>query len=142
MISVSQILKNKNNEIYTVTPVTTVYDAIKLMGEKNIGALPVIENGMLCGIFSERDYARKIVLLNRKSQETPISDIMTSTVITIGPTDTLDRCMEIMSSKKFRHLPVVNDNKLVGIISVGDVVTAIIESQKETINHLQNYITQ
>ncbi len=142
MISVSQILKNKNNEIYTVTPVTTVYDAIKLMGEKNIGALPVIENGMLCGIFSERDYARKIVLLNRKSQETPISDIMTSTVITISPTDTLDRCMEIMSSKKFRHLPVVNDNKLVGIISVGDVVTAIIESQKETINHLQNYITQ
>ena len=142
MISVSQILKNKNNEIYTVTPVTTVYDAIKLMGEKNIGALPVIENGMLCGIFSERDYARKIVLLNRKSQETPISDIMTSTVITISPTDTLDRCMEIMSSKKFRHLPVVNDNKLVGIISIGDVVTAIIESQKETINHLQNYITQ
>ncbi len=142
MISVSQILKNKNNEIYTVTPDTTVYDAIKLMGEKNIGALPVIENGMLCGIFSERDYARKIVLLNRKSQETPISDIMTSTVITIGPADTLDRCMEIMSSKKFRHLPVVNDKKLVGIISIGDVVTAIIESQKETINHLQNYITQ
>jgi len=142
MISVSQILKNKNNEIYSVTPVTTVYDAIKLMGEKNIGALPVLENGMLCGIFSERDYARKIVLLNRKSQETPISEIMTSTVITIGPADTLDLCMEIMSSKKIRHLPVVNDNKLVGIISIGDVVTAIIESQKETINHLQNYITQ
>jgi CBS domain-containing protein len=142
MISVSQILKNKNNEIYSVTPVTTVYDAIKLMGEKNIGALPVLENGILCGIFSERDYARKIVLLNRKSQETPISEIMTSTVITIGPADTLDLCMEIMSSKKIRHLPVVNDNKLVGIISIGDVVTAIIESQKETINHLQNYITQ
>ena len=142
MISVSQILKNKNNEIYSVTPVTTVYDAIKLMGEKNIGALPVLENGILCGIFSERDYARKIVLLNRKSQETPISEIMTSTVITIGPADTLDLCMEIMCSKKIRHLPVVNDNKLVGIISIGDVVTAIIESQKETINHLQNYITQ
>lgn len=142
MISVSQILKNKNNEIYSVTPATSVYDAIKLMSEKNIGALPVLENGVLCGIFSERDYARKIVLLNRKSQETPISDIMTSTVITIGPADTLDLCMEIMSSKKFRHLPVVNDNKLVGIISIGDVVTAIIESQKETINHLQNYITQ
>lgn len=142
MLSVAGILKNKKNEMYSVTSNTTVYDAIKLMSEKNIGAVPVVDNDVLSGIFSERDYARKIVLLNRKSQETLIKDIMTVTVLTVSPNDTIEHCMGMMSSKKIRHLPVLQDNKMIGIISIGDVVTAIIESQKETINHLQNYITQ
>lgn len=142
MLSVAGILKNKKNEIFSVTSNTTVYDAIKLMSEKNIGAVPVVDNDVLSGIFSERDYARKIVLLNRKSQETLIKDIMTVTVLTVSPNDTIDHCMGMMSSKKIRHLPVLQDNKMIGIISIGDVVTAIIESQKETINHLQNYIAQ
>ncbi len=142
MLSVKEILKNKNNEIYAATSQTTVYDAIKLMSEKNIGALPVIDDGHLSGIFSERDYARKVVLLNRTSQDTLVKDIMTATVITVSPTDSIDDCMEKMSSKRIRHLPVMQDGKMVGLISIGDVVTAIIESQKETINHLQNYIAQ
>lgn len=142
MLSVKEILKNKNNEIYAATSETTVYDAIKLMSEKNIGALPVIDDGHLSGIFSERDYARKVVLLNRTSQDTLVKDIMTATVITVSPTDSIDDCMEKMSSKRIRHLPVMQDGKMVGLISIGDVVTAIIESQKETINHLQNYIAQ
>ncbi len=142
MITVSGILKNKGNGVFSVSPETTVYDAIKLMSEKNIGALPVVEGGVLAGIFSERDYARKIVLLNRKSQETPVSDIMTASVITVSPKTTFDECMSLMSSRKIRHLPVLDNATLVGIISIGDVVTAIIKSQQETINHLQNYITQ
>jgi CBS domain-containing protein len=142
MITVAGILKSKTSEIFSVTSSTTVYDAIKLMSEKNIGALPVLDNNVLSGIFSERDYARKIILLNRKSQETMISEIMTATVITVTPKDTIDHCMEIMSSKKIRHLPVMQENQLVGIISIGDVVTTIIQSQKETITYLQNYIAQ
>ncbi len=142
MITVAGILKSKPQEIFSVTASTTVYDAIKLMGEKNIGAVPVVENNLLCGIFSERDYARKVILQNRTSQDTLISEIMTAAVITVSPNDTIDHCMEIMSTKKIRHLPVLQENQLIGIISIGDVVTAIINSQKETINYLQSYISQ
>ena len=142
MITVAGILKSKTSEIFSVASSSTVYDAIKLMGEKNIGAVPVVDNDQLSGIFSERDYARKIILQNRKSRETMVSEIMTVTVITVTPSDSIDHCMEIMSSKKIRHLPVMQENRLVGIISIGDVVTAVIEAQKETINHLQNYISQ
>lgn len=142
MITVAGILKTKTSEIFSVASSSIVYDAIKLMGEKNIGAVPVVDNDQLSGIFSERDYARKIILQNRKSRETMVSEIMTVTVITVTPSDSIDHCMEIMSSKKIRHLPVMQENRLVGIISIGDVVTAVIEAQKETINHLQNYISQ
>lgn len=142
MITVAKLLAKKNPDVYTVAPTTTVFDAIQLMSEKNIGAVPVHDGTGLCGIFSERDYARKIVLLNRRSQETPISEIMTVKVFTVAPGASLDDCMTLMSSKKVRHLPVVDNEKLVGIISIGDVVSAIIQSQKDTINHLQQYITQ
>lgn len=142
MITVAGILNNKVTAVFSVTSDTTVYDAIKLMSEKNIGALPVVDNNQLSGIFSERDYARKIILQNRTSQDTLISEIMTSTVITITPQDSIEHCMEMMSSKKIRHLPVIENDQVVGIISIGDVVTAIIQSQKETINHLQTYISQ
>ena len=142
MITVAGILNNKVTAVFSVTSDTTVYDAIKLMSEKNIGALPVVDNNQLSGIFSERDYARKIILQNRTSQDTLISEIMTSVVITITPQDSIEHCMEMMSSKKIRHLPVIENDQVVGIISIGDVVTAIIQSQKETINHLQTYISQ
>lgn len=142
MITVAGILKTKTSEIFSVASSSIVYDAIKLMGEKNIGAVPVVDNDQLSGIFSERDYARKIILQNRKSRETMVSEIMTVTVITVTPTDSIDHCMEIMSSKKIRHLPVMQENRLVGIISIGDVVNAVIKAQKETISHLQNYISQ
>jgi CBS domain-containing protein len=142
MITVASILKNKATETFFVTSDTTVYDAIKLMSEKNIGAVPVVDGLQLSGIFSERDYARKVILQNRKSQETNVSEIMTVAVITVTPEDNIDHCMEIMSARKIRHLPVLKDNVLIGIISIGDVVSAVIQAQKETINHLHNYIAQ
>ena len=142
MITVASILKNKASETFFVTSDTTVYDAIKLMSEKNIGAVPVVDGLQLSGIFSERDYARKIILQNRKSQETNVSEIMTVAVITVAPEDSIDHCMEIMSARKIRHLPVLKENQLIGIVSIGDVVSAVIQAQKDTINHLQNYIAQ
>ncbi len=142
MLKVNDILKTKGSNVFSVLPNTSVYDALKIMGEKNIGALMVIENDELKGIFSERDYARKIVLVNRTSRDTLISEIMTANVITISPSDTIDHCMEQMSEKRIRHLPVAANGKIIGIISISDVVTAIIQSQKETISHLQNYISQ
>jgi CBS domain-containing protein len=142
MLKVADILKSKGSNVFSVLPDSSVYDALKLMGEKNIGALMVIENDELKGIFSERDYARKVVLVNRTSRDTKISEIMTPNVITISPSDTIDHCMEQMSEKRIRHLPVAVNGKITGIISISDVVTAIIQMQKETISHLQNYISQ
>ena len=142
MITVASILKNKASETFFVSSDTTVYDAIKLMSEKNIGAVPVVDGLQLSGIFSERDYARKVILQNRKSQETNVSEIMTVAVITVAPEDSIDHCMEIMSARKIRHLPVLKENQLIGIVSIGDVVSAVIQAQKDTINHLQNYIAQ
>ena len=112
------------------------------MAEKNIGALMVIEEEKLLGIFSERDYARKIVLQGKASHDTPVNEIMTKTVITVHPSDSLEHCMNLMSENRIRHLPIEENKKVSGIISIGDVVNAIIKSQKETITHLQNYISQ
>ena len=142
MLKVAEILKSKGNKIISVSPNTSVYDALVIMGQKNIGALMVMEQDELVGIFSERDYARKVVLVNRTSRETLISDIMTVTVITVSASDTIEHCMELMSVRKIRHLPVEDLGKVIGIISIGDVVTAIIESQKETISLLHDYISQ
>lgn len=142
MLKVAEILKSKGNRIISVSPNTSVYDALVIMGQKNIGALMVIEQDELVGIFSERDYARKVVLVNRTSRETLISEIMTVTVITVSASDTIEHCMELMSGRKIRHLPVEDHGKVIGIISIGDVVTAIIESQKETISLLHDYISQ
>jgi CBS domain-containing protein len=142
MLKVADILKTKGNNIYAVLPNSSVYDALTFMCEKNIGALMIIEDGELKGIFSERDYARKVVLVNRTSRETKINEIMTQKVITVTSTDSIDYCMERMSERKIRHLPVADNGKVIGIISIGDVVTAIIESQKETISYLHNYISQ
>ncbi len=141
-MKVADILKSKGSFVYSLAADSSVFDALKMMAEKNIGALMIIEEERLLGIFSERDYARKIVLQGKASQDTPVSEIMTKTVITVKPDDTLEQCMELMSKNKIRHLPVVDNDKVAGIISIGDVVMAIIETQKETITHLQNYISQ
>ncbi len=141
-MTVSDIIKKKSRNIFSVTGDISVYDALKLMGEKNIGALVVVENDELKGIISERDYARKIILKGRTSHETMVNEIMTPKVITVSPDDDLDQCMELMSQRDIRHLPVIENSSVIGMISIGDVVKAVIASQKETIEHLKNYISQ
>jgi CBS domain-containing protein len=138
---VSDILKSKEQKVYSVTGDITVYDALKIMGEKNIGALLVIENHKLTGIISERDYARKIILKGKSSHDTLVKEIMTEKVITVLPEDDIETCMQLMSGRKIRHLPVLKDDKVLGVISITDVVTAIIELQKNTITQLENYIS-
>lgn len=141
-MKVSDILQKKGSYVFSVPSSSTVLEALKIMSEKNIGALPVIDDGKLTGILSERDYARKIILKGKASHDTPVSEIMTENPFTILPEDKIEACMSIMSDKHIRHLPVVKDNEVLGMISIGDVVTAIINSQKEIIDHLQSYIAQ
>jgi CBS domain-containing protein len=141
-MTVNQILSTKGKEVFSIVSTITVFEALRVMGEKNIGAILVIEEGVLKGILSERDYARKIVLKDKSSKKTPVSEIMESDVLTVKPSDNLDFCMSLMSQKRIRHLPVIEDEKVIGIVSIGDVVKAIIEVQKETIKHLDSYISQ
>ncbi len=140
-MTVNQILSVKGNDVHSIVSTITVYDALKVMGEKNIGAVLVIEDNLLKGVLSERDYARKIVLKNKASKDTLVHEIMEQNIITVKPTDNLDYCMELMSTKRIRHLPVVDGNAVLGVISIGDVVKSIIEIQKETIQHLDSYIS-
>jgi CBS domain-containing protein len=140
-MTVNQILSVKGNDVYSIVSTITVYEALKVMGEKNVGAVLVIEDDLLKGVLSERDYARKIVLKNKASKDTFVHEIMARDVITVKPTDNLDYCMELMSTKRIRHLPVIENNVVLGVISIGDVVKAIIEIQKETIQHLDSYIS-
>jgi CBS domain-containing protein len=141
-MKVADILQSKGNFVFSITANASVYDALKIMAEKNIGALMIIEEDKLIGIFSERDYARKIVLQGKASHDTLVSEIMTPHVLTVSSSDSLEQCMNLMSKNRVRHLPVVDTEKVTGIISISDVVTAIIQSQQETIKHLQNYISQ
>ena len=141
-MTVNQILNAKGKNVYSVLSTTTVYEALKVMGEKNIGAILIIDDNDLKGILSERDYARKIVLKDKSSKETFVHEIMETDVVTVSPLDNLDFCMELMSTKRVRHLPVLENNTVIGIISISDVVKAIIDMQKDTIQHLNSYITQ
>lgn len=141
-MKVSNILQTKGSHVFSVSSDASVYEALTLMGEKNIGALLIIDNEKLVGILSERDYARKIILKGKTSQDTKIREIMTENPFTITPADSIETCMNLMSQHHFRHLPVVDGDKAVGMISIGDVVKAVIKMQKETIDHLQNYISQ
>lgn len=141
-MTVNQILNAKGKNVYSVRSTTTVYEALKVMGEKNIGAILIIDDSELKGILSERDYARKIVLKDKSSKETLVDEIMESTVFTVKLSDNLENCMELMSTKRIRHLPVLENEIVVGIISISDVVKAIIELQKDTINYLNSYISQ
>ena len=142
IMKVAEILQAKGTKVFSITSDYTVYDALKAMGEKNIGALLVIEHQQLIGIISERDYARKIILKGKSSHDTLVKEIMTKEVISVSPSDNIDKCMELMSERHIRHLPVMQDGIVTGIISITDVVSAIIESQKETITLLHNYISQ
>ncbi len=141
MTTVKQVLRDKgSDEIWTISPDTSVYDALKFLGDKEIGALPVVEEGKLVGIISERDYARKVILKGRSSLGTPVREIMTAEVISVHPEQTMGQCMNLMTNKRVRHLPVLDGDELIGIISIGDVLKEIIAEQKTFIRDLQNYI--
>jgi len=139
-MKVFNILENKKKQLLTVQGDISVYEALKVMGEHNIGALLIIENEQLIGIISERDYARKIALKGRNSHDTLVSDIMTKDLFTVTLQDSIETCMQLMRDKHIRHLPVIEKGKVVGMVSIGDVVNSVIESQKATINHLSDYI--
>jgi len=142
MTSAAQVLKSKPRQtVESVAPSTSVFDAVKLMAEKNIGALLVLEEQKIVGIITERDYARKVVLLGRSSKETPVRDIMSSPVMYVRPDQTNEECMALMTENRLRHLPVVDQGKLIGLISIGDLVKEIISEQKFIIEQLEHYIT-
>ena len=141
-MKVDVILAKKGKEVFSVLPTITVYEALGVMSEKNIGAILIIEDKVLKGILSERDYARKIALKAKSSKKTLVQEIMEENVVTVKPTDSMDFCMELMDAKRVRHLPVIENDVIIGIISISDVVKAIIEMQKETIKHLDSYISQ
>jgi CBS domain-containing protein len=140
MITVRHLLDRKGRAIYSVSPSDPVLAAIRLMADHHIGALLVMQGETLAGIISERDYARKVILLGRSADETPVSQIMSSPVTTVGPADTVDQCMRIVTEQRIRHLPVVEQNRVVGVISIGDLVKAVIEDQQHTIEQLESYI--
>lgn len=140
MRKVSDILKRKGNNVIAVTPDLTVIKALELMAEQNIGSLVVMEADKFLGIITERDYSRKVILKGRHSSETPVGEIMTTDFPPVAPQDSVEKCMQLMSSKHIRYLPVYDSGKLVGIISINDVVTETILNQQETISQLQTYI--
>jgi len=142
MQQVKHLLEGKGRAVYAVAPDAPVYEAIRLMAEKNVGALVVLKGSQLVGILSERDYARKVILKDRSSRDTTVGEIMTASVITISDDATVDECMRLCTDGRLRHLPVVDTgNAVIGVISIGDLVKATISAQKETINQLESYIT-
>jgi len=143
MATVSQILKSKpDHAVHTIPASASVFDAVKLMAEKNIGAVLVGEGGKIAGIFTERDYARKIDLLSKSSRETPVREAMTSQVMFVRPGQTSEECMALMTENRVRHLPVMDNGKLVGLVSIGDLVKDVISEQKFLIEQLEQYIAR
>jgi len=140
MLRIKFLLALKGSTVWSIGPQAPVLEAIRLMADKHIGALLVVQDGELVGIVSERDYARKVILKGHSSAELPVSEIMSSPVTTVSPDETVHRCMEIITEKRIRHLPVVERNMLVGMVSIGDLVKAVIEEQQQTIDHLERYI--
>ena len=141
MKTVAEILKTKAPEVWTITPETIVFDALKTMADKNVGALVVMDGAKVTGILSERDYARKVILHGRSSRELETREIMSTKVYFVSPEHNIDDCMALFTNKRVRHLPVLQTDKLIGIISIGDAVKAVIAEQESTIKHLENYIT-
>jgi CBS domain-containing protein len=140
MQTVNQLLRAKGGQVFSVTPRDSVLHAIEVMATRHVGALLVMEQDSLLGIISERDYARKVILKNRSSHDTPVSDIMTAPAVSVTPDDTVHHCMEIMTERRFRHLPVMKSGRVVGMLSIGDLVKAVIQEQTERIEQLEHYI--
>jgi CBS domain-containing protein len=138
---VKQLLSPKPHEVWSVSPSNSVYEALQLMAAKDIGAVLVVENSQVVGIFSERDYARKVILKGKASKETQVGELMTKDVLYVRPDQSLEDCMALMTEKHIRHLPVMEQNKLLGIVTIGDIVKAIISEQQFTIRELENYIS-
>jgi CBS domain-containing protein len=138
---VSSILKHKSGVVLTIAPTAAVYDAIAIMAENSVGALLVVEDGRLTGILSERDYARKVILEGRSSRTTAVAEIMTTPVIFVSPESQVGECMQIMTDQRIRHLPVMKGERLVGVVSIGDLVNHMLMAQRETIRHLESYIS-
>lgn len=138
---VRNILQKKGDAVHSISPGSSVYDALEELEEKNIGSLVVVENGRLIGVFTERDYARKVILKKRSSRETLVRDIMSSPTTFVNPDNTLEECMQLMTDKFIRHLPVLENDELVGVISIGDIVKYIIYEKDFIIGHLEHYIT-
>jgi CBS domain-containing protein len=140
MKSLKQLLSGKGNQIHSIAPDAKVIEALRLMAQKDVGALVVMEGGRLIGILSERDYARKVILHGKSSQDVPVRDIMTSEVITVDPTKTVEDCMALVTQRRIRHLPVCEQGNLIGILSIGDLVKEVIAEQEQTIKQLESYI--
>ncbi len=141
MKTVASILDGKGTEVWSIRPDALVYEALEVLAEHDVGALPVVDGDELVGIVSERDYARKVILLGRRSNEAKVREIMTSEVQTVSPDDKVERCMALMTGRRIRHLPVMEEGKMVGLVSIGDIVKAVISQQEEVIEQLERYIT-
>jgi CBS domain-containing protein len=141
MATVSDILRGKGQDVWAVSPEDTVLSALQLLAEKGVGAVLVLEAGLVRGILSERDYARKVVLQGRSSANTPVKEIMTSRVFAVTPSHTVENCISLMTEKRIRHLPVMDEGSLVGVISIGDVVKMMLTEKDQMIDQLTNYIT-
>ena len=139
--TIEVIMNQKNRQVWSIQPDATVYDAVALMAEKNIGALVVVENGNLVGIVSERDYTRKVMLRGKRSRETLVREIMSTQLTTVDPKQSVDDCLRSMTEKRIRHLPVVKDGEICGVISIGDLVKHVISAQSATLDQLERYIS-
>ena len=142
MATIRQLLSDKGAQVYAISPQASVYAAVASMAKHGVGALLVTQGDALAGIVSERDYARKVILLDRSSRSTSVSEIMTSTVITIGPEQTIEQAMQLMTAHRIRHLPVIDEGRVIGVLSIGDLVKAVIGEQRIEIEQLQQYIAQ
>jgi CBS domain-containing protein len=140
MITVKQVLTRKGHDFFTINSSATVYEALEKMASKNVGALMVVDDGKLVGMFSERDYARKLVLHGKSSKESKVKDAMSTTLFTVSSSDSIYHCMAMMTDKRVRHLPVLDHTEILGILSIGDIVNSVIQEQKAIINDLENYI--
>jgi len=140
MTTVDELLKSKSAGIWSIAPNASVFQALEMMAEKNVSGLLILDNGELVGIFTERDYARKLILKGKFSKDTKVGELMTKNVLYVEPKNTIDQCMQLMTEKRIRHLPVISYGKLIGILTIGDLVKKIISEQESTIHQLENYI--